>query len=275
MHYSFSTIKKCYDALNDFYNNLYYSRKIEFSPMLIVQMPSRENVKPKKEIQFFDKEDLDKFISEATAKYKTKDLQKYQYGYCICANMFLGMRVGELLALRWADIDFDNNIIFVHSNLQLINNPKYDKNKKIEMKALDINKQIYEEQSIKTSQNRTIHMNNSAKKYLMLQREYSNFTKDSDFVCCTRDGKHAAITYISENIGRIEEVIDANVKYKGTHIMRHTCASMYFRKGVSVELIAAMLGHSVEVCRNTYIHFIEEQKREVAKLITDFDQVNI
>lgn len=30
------------------------------------------------------------------------------------------------------------------------------------------------------------------------------FIKDSDFVCCTRDGKHAAITYISENIGRIE-----------------------------------------------------------------------
>lgn len=57
--------------------------------------------------------------------------------------------------------------------------------------------------------------------------------------------------------------------------MRHTCASMYFRKGVNVELIASMLGHSVEVCRNTYIHFIEDQKCEVAKLITDFDQVNI
>lgn len=35
---SYSTIKKCYDALNDFYRNRLMSGKIETNPMLAVEM---------------------------------------------------------------------------------------------------------------------------------------------------------------------------------------------------------------------------------------------
>jgi len=34
-------------------------------------------------------------------------------------------------------------------------------------------------------------MNDKARHYLELQKEYSNFTDVSDYVCCTRDGRHA------------------------------------------------------------------------------------
>lgn len=57
----------------------------------------------------------------------------------------------------------------------------------------------------------------------------------------------------------------------GTHIICHTCSSLYFKKGVKIELIAALLGHSADVCRSTYIHFIEEQKKAAVELIDDYE----
>lgn len=114
-------------------------------------------------------------------------------------------------------------------------------------------------------------MNNRARHYLELQKKHSDYTEPEDYVCCTRDGNHAAISYLSSNIKKIEKVAGTRVKSYGTHVIRHTCASLYFRHGVKVELIAALLGHSVEVCRETYIHFVEEQKKAAVKLIDDYE----
>lgn len=169
------------------------------------------------------------------------------------------MRAGELLALRWKDVDFEKGTIYVHENLQLVSNPDGKP------------AQVYETQSLKNYQNRHIPINNRARHVLELQRQYSDYTEQEDYVCCTRDGKHAAITYLSRNIKAIEQTAETRVKAHGTHVIRHTCASLYFRKGVRVELIAALLGHSVDVCRNTYIHFVEEQKKAAVELIDDFD----
>ena len=117
-------------------------------------------------------------------------------------------------------------------------------------------------------------MNANAKKYLLMQKQYSRFTKPDDYVCCTKDGNHSAITYLSENIEKILASANTELKERGTHIIRHTCASLYFRANVRIELIASLLGHSVDVCRKTYIKFEEEQKKLAVKQITDYDAVD-
>ena len=109
---------------------------------------------------------------------------KYQYGFCLCANVFLGMRAGELIALRWKDVDFNKGTIFVYENLQLVSNPSGSP------------RQIYEVQSLKNYQNRHIYMNEKARHYLEMQREHSQFTALADYVCCTRDGNHAAVALL-------------------------------------------------------------------------------
>lgn len=257
---SYSTIKKCYDALNDFYRNRVLQGKLEINPMLAVQMINRENIiKETKSIEFFGDDDIQLFLGQAEGLLPWSKQPKYQYGFCLCANIFLGMRAGELIALKWRDVDFDKGTIFVHENLQLVSNPSGSP------------RQIYEIQSLKNYQNRHIYMNEKARHYLKLQREYSHFTAPEDYVCCTRDGNHAAVAYLSNNIKEIERFAGTRVTAHGTHVIRHTCASLYFRKGVRVELIAAQLGHSVDVCRSTYIHFVEEQKRAAVELLDDFN----
>ena len=261
---SYSTIKKCYDALNDFYRNYFIQGKIETNPMLVVQMINKENIiKETKKIEFFESEDIKLFTSQACRIFPWSGKPQYQYGFCLCANIFLGMRAGELLALRWKDIDFNKGTIYVHENLQLVSNHAGKPN------------QVYKTQSLKNYQNRHIHMNTKAQYYLELQKKYSGFTNPDDYVCCTRDGRHAAITYLSSNIKEIEYSAGTKVRAHGTHVIRHTCASLYFRKGVRIELIASLLGHSVEVCRSTYIHFVEEQKKTAAELLYDFDITDV
>ena len=137
-HLSYSTIKKCYDALNDFYRNRTMSGKIDVNPMLTVEMLNKENIiKAPKEIEFFEGDDIKKFIEQASGIRAWSKKPMYQYGFCLCANIYLGMRAGELLALRWKDIDFGNGTIYVHENLQLVSNPN------------GVPAQVYETQSLK------------------------------------------------------------------------------------------------------------------------------
>lgn len=274
-HFSHSTIKKCYNAFTEFFEHLFISKKLEHNLMLPVKMIREENiVKKTKEIEYLKPDDIKKFLEEASIILQAEGKMKYQYGLCLASNIYLGMRGGELIALKWKDIDFENDTIYVHDNLQMVNNPDYDSDKEEEMKRKGINKKIYVTQSLKTNQNRIIHMNANAKKYLLLQKQYSKFTEPDDYVCCTKDGKHSAITYLSDNIGQIEAAANMEIRERGTHVIRHTCASLYFRANVRIELIASLLGHSVEVCRKTYIKFEEEQKKLAVRQITDYDAVD-
>lgn len=273
-HYSHSIIKKCYNAFTEFFEHLFISKKLEHNLMLPVKMIKEDNIiKKTKEIEYLKPDDIKKFLEEASIILLPEEKLKYQYGLCLASNIYLGMRGGELIALKWKDIDFENDTIYVHDNLQLVNNPQYDANKKEEMEHKGINKKVYVTQSLKTNQNRIIHMNANAKKYLLMQKQYSRFTAPEDYVCCTKDGKHSAITYLSDNIGQIETAANMQLRERGTHIIRHTCASLYFRANVRIELIASLLGHSVEVCRKTYIKFEEEQKKLAVRQITDYDAV--
>lgn len=257
---SYSTIKKCYDALNDFYRNRTLQGKVKINPMNTVEMINKENViKKTKEIEFFESDDINKFIEEASSILTWSKQPKYQYGFCLCANIYLGMRAGEMLALKWRDVDFEKGSIYIHENLQLVSNRG------------GTPKQIYETQSLKNYQNRHIHMNQRAKYFLRCQKEYSQYTEPDDYVCCTQNGTHAAVSYLSSNIKKIEKAAGTKVTAYGTHIIRHTCASLYFRQGVRIELIAALLGHSVDVCRNTYIHFVDEQKKAAVELLDDYE----
>ncbi len=107
-HYSYSTIKKCYNAFTAFFEHLFISKKIEHNIMLPVKMIKEENViKKTKDVEYFEPEDMKKFLKEASIILQPVGKVKYQYGLCLAANVYLGMRGGELIALKWKDIDFE------------------------------------------------------------------------------------------------------------------------------------------------------------------------
>lgn len=252
--YSHSTIKKVYDALNAFYKYISVKDKTD-NPMSLVVMPREENVITKtKTITWLEEDDINKFIKECDAKWNTGN-PKYQGGNAIAANIYLGLRGGELLALQWKDIDFDDNTIFIYKTL---------------IEARRSNKTVFEiQESTKRNNNRYVPINSKARALLLKHKEQSIFTEDDDYVISTRNRKTTTIKNLNDTIKKICENAETTVNPKkvSSHTIRHTCASLYFRKGVQIEIIAKILGHSVEVCRKTYLHFVEEQLKQAASKI--------
>lgn len=264
-NYAKSTIKKVYDCLNDFYR--YSSAKYKFdNPMLLVTMPIDDNVKAEeREIKWFEESDIVKFRTEAGAKYKT-GTPKYPFGLAYAANIFLGLRGGELLALQWEDIDFEAKTIHVYKTLIEEANPDYNASDPSSRKV-----RFTVQKSTKTSNTRYVPINDKAMELLKEHKKVSKFTEPSDYVISTRNRKTSTIKNMNDGIKAICKSAETDEQDASSHSLRHTCASLYFRAGVPIEVIANILGHSVDVCRKTYLHFVEEQLKDAASKIVIYD----
>lgn len=252
-NYSKSTIKKTYDCLNDFYRHVSAKYKID-NPMLLVKMPITDNINAEqREVFWFEPDDVAKFCKEADGKWNTGS-SKYQGGNALAANIYLGLRGGELLALQWKDIDFDNNTIYVHKTL-------------IEARTKNGKTEFYVQESTKRGNNRYVPINSKARNLLLAHKEVAQYTEPDDFIISTRNRKTTTLKNINDTIKRICVNGELTIQNASSHTLRHTCASLYFRKNVQIEIIAKILGHSVDVCRKTYIHLVEEQLKNAASKI--------
>lgn len=272
--YSWSTIKKAYDALNEFYRDKKLYGELEKNPMVFIEPPTKENVLvEEKEIEWFDKSDIHKFTIEASKMMKHKNLPKYTLGHFFIAMMYLGLRGGEMIALRWKDIDFNKRCVSVTKSVERIINRDYDESNPQLMKKQGINKYIDKLGLTKNKQSRTVPMNNEAYNALLLHKKYSKSTNDDDLVIPTKSGNYNNLTNMTKRLQTIQRYAETKVQKSGLHVLRHTCASLYFSKNIQVEIIAFILGHSAEVCRRRYIHFSDEQKQDATQQITilDFD----
>lgn len=262
--YSYSVIKKTHDSLSAFYRHMSARYKFD-NPMLFVSCIKKEYVnKPVKEMSFFTLEDIERFVAYIDTRYKNGKL-KYPTGYALAANIFLGLRIGELLALQWKDIDFEKKTISVSKTLIEIDNPEYDANNVEEMKKKEIKKVLFTIQSsTKTKHNRQVPMNSNALLYLRSHLENSVYTEPDDFVITTRNRKTSTPKNISDTLKCIVKGAELSTQNYNTHILRHTCASLYFKSNVDLLTISNILGNSPEVLAETYVHFQDEQLKEAA-----------
>lgn len=262
--YSHSVIKKTYDCLNEFYRE---KSKLEgfANPMGSVVKWEEENVTTKKkEIEYFDLEDMLKFVDYAGARYKTGKL-RFAMGFVLAANLFMGLRIGELLALRWEDVDFEKRTINVCKTLIEAKNPEYNEKASKKMKEQGIKKIIFKiQETTKTKENRYVPINDNALKLLMLHKENAIYTCPEDFVISTINRKTSTPKNVSDTIKAIVTGAGISIQKWNTHILRHSCATWLFEQGIDLPTIAEILGNSVEVLKKTYIHFNDSHMQSVA-----------
>ena len=263
--YSYSVIKKAYDSLNAFYRYISVRDKID-NPMLLVEVWKKKNVNAEiKEIKYFDEDDIRRFVKTAGERYKTGRL-RYPMGYALAANIYIGLRIGELLALQWKDVNFEDRSIYVNKTLIESDNPEYNPEEIKKMQELGVHKIIFKVQmSTKRNRNRYVPLNDNALKLLKLHFENAYYTDSEDYVISTSNRKTSTPKNISNTIAAIVKRGNLKVKDHNTHILRHTCASLYFRAGVNLLEIATILGNSVEVLQSTYVHLLEDQLQEAAR----------
>ena len=166
-----------------------------------------------------------------------------------------GLRRGEILGLRWQDIDFEGK------NLVICNT-------RIKMKVR-IEKQPKTEASL-----RTLPLISHIDKYLRNLIKHQEEDKllfgecyiQSDYVCRYRDGKPINIdscNHAFKGILKRNKLPDIRL-----HDLRHCTASILLKNGASMKDIQIWLGHSdISTTMNIYAHVDFEMKKATANLM--------
>lgn len=192
-----------------------------------VNIPKNYN-KPKKEQEIYNNEEI-KLLFEALKN------EEEPFKTMVYISFYTGARRGEVLALRWKDIDFDNNIINIVQN---------------KIRKVDGTK-------IKETKNKRSR-NFVAPQALMtkIKEIYNNQNKEDLMF----DYYPATYTRMWQNF-----IKKHNLKYITLHDLRHTNGSILASKGVDIVTIAKRLGHLPATASAYYLHAVSEEDKKASE----------
>ena len=192
-----------------------------------VNIPKNYN-KPKKEQEIYNNEEI-KLLFEALKN------EEEPFKTMVYISFYTGARRGEVLALRWKDIDFENNIINIVQN---------------KIRKVDGTK-------IKETKNKRSR-NFVAPQILMtkIKEIYNNQNKD-DLIFDYYPATYTKMwqKFIKRN----------NLKYITLHDLRHTNGSILASKGVDIVTIAKRLGHLPATASAYYLHAVSEEDKKASE----------
>lgn len=192
-----------------------------------------------------------KYLSEKelTQVLKTIKQENFKY-YCLCyVATMTGMRIGELMALTWHNINFQHHTITITQN-----------------DILDLNHHPTLSTPKTSASIRTIDVDDTT--IQLLQQWHHHHA--SPFVFPNRDGNLANTdipkTWINRFCHRHPELPSISF-----HTFRHTHASMLFHHHVPPKVIQHRLGHSsIKVTMDIYVHLSDtEQHDAIHQFFTD------
>ncbi len=248
---SYSTVKKAYEAVNGCLREYRIVSRLPgiFNPCEGIALPENTQ-RAASDIVYYNEEQRKKIIDEATRTY-SNGKPVYRMGYVFVVLMFTGMRIGELLALTWDDVDFKKNTILVNKNMVVVKADAKD----------PTNYKMLNQKSTKTNAGRVLSIN-SATAFALHQLHL--LTGKQKYVVCTKNNKQIRPRNIERNFHNILKnagILDPDSGSCGVHPLRHTFASMLFQNGCDVKTVSELLGHSdTKITENIYIHLIQEHK---------------
>lgn len=215
-----------------------------------------EELEGDKEIpKYLEKEELALFLSAANEN-------GYERDYPIFLTLsYTGMRAGELCALKWSDINFEDlTIRITKTYYNPTNNTKeytlLTPKTKTSRRVIDIDKSVIDELEL------------LQKNQKIVQMRYRKTYHNKGFVFAQQSEKYAGypiyIKLIENRMNRLLKLTDLNTSLT-PHSLRHTHTSLLAEAGVSLEQIMARLGHSDdETTKNIYLHVTKPRKKEAS-----------
>lgn len=208
----------------------------------------RAHVKPKDrpEMRTWSADELATFL-DFTAK--DPDLALYQLAAAT------GMRRGELLGLRWRDVDLDSTRLNIRQQLSRhrggwsFGPPKSAKSVRtvdVDPETVELLREEHERQGFE-------------------RRAWGKgYRSDLDLVFCRPDGSAEDPDVIGRRFGRRVAQLPALPKI-GLHGLRHTHATLLLEEGVDVKTVSERLGHdSVQTTLELYAHVTPKMRANAA-----------
>jgi integrase len=238
---------------------------IKENPADLVDLPEPETDFDEDEglVKVFTDDEIRALLEHAEARHK-------KYFPLVYVALHTGLRRGELLALSWNNINFEDKTIFVKKALvhtkekgyeiKDLKNPKRGANKKrrkIEVvdSVLDVLHQVkaYQDEIIRKLEE---------KKEGLAAKVYD--VKKQNLIFCRDDGQEMHPDSISSWFPDFCKEI--GITRFGFHSLRHNHASHLLAAGEEISYVSKRLGHSsIVMTYNTYFHFIPTERRESLK----------
>lgn len=168
-----------------------------------------------------------------------------------------GLRTGELVGLKWDDIDFENRTLAISRTMEFrykvgewrVGPPK--------------SKSGY----------RTIPLTDEAIRILKAQKEKNSKIKvinlewaDQVFLC--RKGEPVKNSTYDTALFKICDKV--GIKRFSMHVLRHTFATRCIEAGMMPKTLQKILGHSnIGITMNLYVHITEDEKHKEIDLVAD------
>lgn len=174
----------------------------------------------------------------------------YQYDTVILLGFATGMRLGELLGLKWTDIQGD--MIHIARSTAMVTHVDKDGNRERYREVWDTKT----ENSV-----RDIPMLPSTIALLRehKKKQYEFFGAQCEFVFTTESGAMVDHSSFRRSYQRMLE--RAGIPYRKFHAVRHTFATEAIRSGMNVKDLQMLMGHADIETTYIYVHANEESKR--------------
>lgn len=199
------------------------------------------NNETKKQVEAYNKDQVRKLVAslEETPSFKNLGL---------LITIYSGMRIGEVCALQWKDIDLEEKVIRVNKSIQRIYTEE-DTTGKMKTELL------ISTPKTKSSQ-REIPI---VQPLFKMMKDFAKICRPDYFVCSGTTTPIEPRTYRSYYMKKIEEIGLPHLKFHG---LRHTFATQLIASKADVKTVSAILGHSdITTTLNTYVHPSRDDKR--------------
>lgn len=169
------------------------------------------------------------------------------------------MRRGEILALRWSDVNFANKTIRVtKSRVRAANNEIIEKTPKTDS-------------SIRTIAVPKITINElrrEKERQEQNKKDLGPMYKNQDYVVCWDNGEPFKPNYVSQNFRKVRKKLKLpDISF---HDLRHTHATLLLEQQVHPKIVQERLGHStITTTLDTYSHILPNIQQEAAEKMDD------
>ena len=209
-----ATVNRELAVLKSMFNRAIIWGKAESNPCRAVKLFKENNQR----LRFLEKEEIDKLLANCCEHLKP----------IATVALHTGMRKGEILGLKWRDIDIKRNIIHL----------------------LDT----------KNGEKREVPMNEITQKTIIGVLKHP----DSQYVFCNKDGQ----PYGDIKKSFLTAVNKSGIVNFHFHDLRHTFASQLVMSGVDLNTVRELLGHKSLEMTLRYSHLSPDHKKRAVDLLS-------